>query len=224
MFVTFCSLFNNRLRPFRDFIHHTVTSINHPSHQRHEMFRACNDFCTFLSRTVLNTFTLQMCSCISACLYLIVSRHCSLQFIRLSCLFIRTPKELFIVVAIFSWQTFSASLFPVLLLFKCFEHRNDDVWLKRPFVLLFLDQQQHERRMSLTPVSHHQQLWSMISVFCHHPYQWMTAFTHRQLQNVLLTLLWHSPRETVTIDIAELLSFRKKITWEFESRSQFFND
>ncbi len=164
MFVTFCSLFTNRLRPFRDFIHHTVTSINHHSHRRHEMFRACHDFCTFLSRTVLNTFTLQMCSCISACLYLIVSRHCSLQFIRSSCLFVRTPTELFFVVAIFSWQTFGASLFPVLLLFKCFEHRNDDVWLKRPVVLLFLDQQQHECRMSLTPVSHHQQLWSMISV------------------------------------------------------------
>ncbi len=27
--ITFCSLFTNRLRPFRDFNHHTVTSINH---------------------------------------------------------------------------------------------------------------------------------------------------------------------------------------------------
>ncbi len=41
--ITFCSLFTNRLRPFRDFIHHTVTSINRPSssHRRHEMFHAC---------------------------------------------------------------------------------------------------------------------------------------------------------------------------------------
>ncbi len=27
--ITFCSLFTNRLRPFHDFNHHTVTSINH---------------------------------------------------------------------------------------------------------------------------------------------------------------------------------------------------
>ncbi len=61
-----------------DFIHHTVTSINHPSfsHRRHEMFHASNDFCT-----VINNFMLQMCFCISARLYLIVSRHCSVQFI-----------------------------------------------------------------------------------------------------------------------------------------------
>ncbi len=39
-----------------------------------------------------------------------------------------------------------------------------------------------------------------LRVFCRHPYQWMTAFTHRQLQNVLLTLHWHSPCETVAID------------------------
>ncbi len=81
--ITFCSLFTKRLRPYRDFNHHTVTSILHPSssHLRHEIqcfflsllvFRACNDFCTVLSRTVLNTFTLQMCFCISARLYLIV--------------------------------------------------------------------------------------------------------------------------------------------------------
>ncbi len=61
MNIIFCSLFTNRLRPFRDFIHHTVTSINRPSssHQRHEMFHACIDFCT-----VINNVTLQMCFCI----------------------------------------------------------------------------------------------------------------------------------------------------------------
>ncbi len=68
--IIFCSLFTNHLRPFRDFNHHTVTRIIHPSssHRRHEMqlyslsllvFRACNYFCTVLSRTVLNTYTLQ---------------------------------------------------------------------------------------------------------------------------------------------------------------------
>ncbi len=45
-------------------------------------------------------------------------------------------------------------------------------------------------------------------VFCRRSYQWMTAFTHGQLQNVLLTLHWHSPCETVAIDIAESLSFK----------------
>ncbi len=80
------------------------------------MFRACNDFCTVLSHTVLNTFMLQTCFCISVHLYLIVSPHCSVQFIRSSHLFGHTLKELFFV-AIFGWQTFSASL--VLLLFKC---------------------------------------------------------------------------------------------------------
>ncbi len=36
--TAFCSLFTNRLRPFRDFIHHTVASIIHPSssHRRHD--------------------------------------------------------------------------------------------------------------------------------------------------------------------------------------------
>ncbi len=45
---------------------------------------------------------------------------------------------------------------------------------------------------------------------------------HGQLQNMLLTLHWHLPCETVLIDItlAELLSFRNKIAWVFESRSQ----
>ncbi len=55
--TTLCSLFTNRLWPFRDFFHHTVTSINHPSssHWRHEMFRACNDFCTVQSAESLST-------------------------------------------------------------------------------------------------------------------------------------------------------------------------
>ncbi len=107
--TTFCSLFTNRLRPFRDFIHHTVTSINHPSFLIGDMrysakqfsllvFRACNDFCTVFSRTVLNTFTLQTCFCISARLHLIVSPHFSVQFIRSSRLFSRTPKELFLLL------------------------------------------------------------------------------------------------------------------------------
>ncbi len=59
------------------------------------MFRACNEFCTVLSCTFLNTFTLQTCFCLSARLYLIVSHHCSVQFIPSSRLFDRTPKELF---------------------------------------------------------------------------------------------------------------------------------
>ncbi len=71
------------------------------------MFRACNDFSTVLSHTVLNTFTLQMCFYISACLYLIVSRHCSVQFIRSSRLFGRTFEHCF--AAIFGWRTFGAS-------------------------------------------------------------------------------------------------------------------
>ncbi len=106
--ITFCSLFTNRLRPFRDFIYHTVTSINHPSscHRRREIqcyslsllvFRSCNEFCTVRSHTVLNTWTLQMCFCISARLYLIVSPHCLVQFIR-SRLIDRTPKELFLLL------------------------------------------------------------------------------------------------------------------------------
>ncbi len=58
--ITFCSLFTNRLRTFRDFNHHTVTSINHPilfssetwdaalSSLSLSVFCACNDFCVFL--------------------------------------------------------------------------------------------------------------------------------------------------------------------------------
>ncbi len=45
---------------------------------------------------------------------------------------------------------------------------------------------------------------------------------HGQWQNVLLTIHRHSRCETVVIDIAESLSFRKKIAWVFEARSQFF--
>ncbi len=58
----------------------------------------CNDFCTVLSHTVLNTSTLQMCFCISTRLYLIVSPHCSVQFIRSSRLFGQKPEELFFVL------------------------------------------------------------------------------------------------------------------------------
>ncbi len=55
--ISFCSLFTNRLRPFRDFNHHTVTSINHPilfssetwdavlSSLSLSVFHSCNAFC-----------------------------------------------------------------------------------------------------------------------------------------------------------------------------------
>ncbi len=58
--MTFCSLFTNRLRSFRDFNHHTVTSINHLFLCSSEtwdaalsilslsVFRACNNFCVCL--------------------------------------------------------------------------------------------------------------------------------------------------------------------------------
>ncbi len=58
--ITFCSLFTNRLRPFGDFNHHTVTSINHLflfssetwdaalSSLSLSVLRACNVFCVFL--------------------------------------------------------------------------------------------------------------------------------------------------------------------------------
>ncbi len=84
--ITFCSLFTNRLRPFRDFNHHS--NQNQPplplligDGLLLSVLRACNDFC-----------------CISACLYLIVSRHCSVQFIRSFHLLGRTPKEFFFAI------------------------------------------------------------------------------------------------------------------------------
>ncbi len=84
--TTFCSLFTNRLRRFHlsysnqhqpPFLFSsetwdTVLPLNSLSLL---VFRACNDFCTVLSRTVWNTFTLQMCFCISARLCLIGSLH-----------------------------------------------------------------------------------------------------------------------------------------------------
>ncbi len=179
------------------------------------MFCACNDFCTVLSRTVLITFTLQMCFCISAHLYLIMSRHCWIQFIRSSRLFVWTPKELF-VVAIFGWRTFSTS-----------EYCNTEIIIcdwKECLCCSFWTSSSMNADLNVfntcftwpVSVEHDQR------VFCCRPYQWMTAFTHGQLQNVLLTLHGHSPCETVAIDITESLSFRKKIAWVFESRSQFY--
>ncbi len=91
--ITFCSLFTNRLRPFRDFNHHTVTSINHLflfssetwdaalSSLLLSVLRACNDFCVFLWQFWILSHCRRVC-CISARLYLIASRHCSVQFIR----------------------------------------------------------------------------------------------------------------------------------------------
>ncbi len=38
----------------------------------------------------------------------------------------------------------------------------------------------------------------------------------------MIMLHRHSRCETVAIDIAESLTFRKKIAWVFEARSQFF--
>ncbi len=117
MFVAHIALAHDFKKNIRDFIHHTVTRINHPSSslRRHEIFRACNEFCIVLSRTVLNTFTLQMCFCVSARLYLIVSGHCSVQFIRSSRLFGR--KSFFSIFGWRTWMQIWMSLTPV-------SHRN----------------------------------------------------------------------------------------------------
>ncbi len=86
-----------------------------------------NEFCTVLSCKICNTFMLQTCFCLSARLYLIVSHHCSVQFIPSSRLFDRTPKELFFLLLLFSVGKHSVHPYsPVLLLFKCLSHRNND--------------------------------------------------------------------------------------------------
>ncbi len=55
------------------------------------------------------------------------------------------------------------------------------MWLKRPFVLLFLDQQQHECSwMSLTPVSHRECQWSLSSAcFVAHISEWQHSHRKR---------------------------------------------
>ncbi len=55
------------------------------------------------------------------------------------------------------------------------------MWLKRPFVLLFLDQQQHEcSLMSLTPVSHRECQWSLSSpCFVAHISEWQHSHRKR---------------------------------------------
>ncbi len=97
----------------------------------------------YISIILLQTLTLQMCFCISARLYLIVSRHCSVQFIQVVSLIRPNTESVFFLLLSVGEHSYSL----VLLLFKCFEHRNEDVWLKILFVLLFLDQQQHECRV-----------------------------------------------------------------------------
>ncbi len=75
------------------------------------VFRGCNEFCTVLSRKVLNRFTLQMCFCISARLYLVVSFFSTIYSI-FSLIRPNTERAFIVVVAIFGWRTFSAFLFP----------------------------------------------------------------------------------------------------------------
>ncbi len=93
--ITSCKKGHNCLRPFRDFNHHTVTSNNHPF-----LFssKTCHAVLNSLSLSVLimifasfsDTFKFlhwrHVC-CISPCLYLIASLHCSVQFIQSFCLF-----------------------------------------------------------------------------------------------------------------------------------------
>ncbi len=107
--LTFCSLFINRMRPFRDFNHHTVTSINHLflltwetwdaalSSLSLSVLRASNDF-LHLSLTVLNTFTLQVFAAlvrISVWSRHVIVRGTSYFPFRL---FGRTSKEFFFVL------------------------------------------------------------------------------------------------------------------------------
>ncbi len=90
---------------------------------------------------------------------------------------------------------------------------------------------------SLTPVSRCKRQWSMGSSVLSLPISLNDSVPigsmmmadplihqHGQLQKVHLTFHWYSRCETVAIDIAESLSFRKKIVWVFEARSQFYND
>ncbi len=110
-------------------------------------------------------------------------------------LFGRTPKELFFYVAIFGWRTFGASIFPIspliemsvteILICGWKERLCCSFWTsscRKTDVKVF-----NTCFTSSASVEHEQR------VFYRRPSQWMTAFTHGQLQNVLLTLaMWNS--------------------------------
>ncbi len=92
--ITFFSLFTNRLRQFRDFNHHTVTSINHLFLFSSETWdaalssislselRAYNDFCIFRWQFKILSHCWRVC-CISTCIW---SCHVIVRY-NLFCLF-----------------------------------------------------------------------------------------------------------------------------------------
>ncbi len=74
--------------------------------------------------------------CISACLYLIALRHCSVKIIRSFRLFGRTPKEVFFI---FSGRTFGASLSAGYTLYNyvCEKKKKGKKNIKNDFVFFY---------------------------------------------------------------------------------------
>ncbi len=118
--ITFCSLFTNRLRPFRDVNHHSnqhqpplplLIGDMRCSTKQSLAVGVCNDFCVFLGQFLILSHCRRVC-CISARLYSITSRHCSVQFIRSSHLFGRTPKEGFLLFSAWTISVAEHSVHP----------------------------------------------------------------------------------------------------------------
>ncbi len=133
------------------------------------MFHACNDFCTVLSRTVLNTYTLQTCFCISAHLYLI-------NWFGLLAYSAKHRKSSFIYFLLFfSCRIFSASL---LFLNVC----NTEIlmcgWKDRLCSSFWTS---NSMNADLNVFNNGFTSWVSVEleqrVFCHRPCEWMTIFT-----------------------------------------------
>ncbi len=126
--ITFCSLFSNRLRGHFATSIITVTSINHLFLFSSETWDAALSslslsvfvmiFCVFLGQFLILSHCRRVC-CISARLYSITSRHCSVQFIRSSHLFGRTPKEGFLLFSAEQFRLPSIRCIPIL---KCYQN------------------------------------------------------------------------------------------------------
>ncbi len=169
--------------------------------------------------------------CISARLYLIMSRHCSVQFIRSSCLFGRTPKELFLFL-LFSVAGYSVHPYSPVDYFCYLNVCNTEIMMcgwKDFLCCSFWTSSSMNADLNVFNTC----FTSRVSVeleqrmFCRRPYQWMTAFPSEAWWWPILWFIdigsyktcfhWHSRFETVLIDITESFSFRNKIAWVFES-------
>ncbi len=155
-----------------------------------------------LSLTVLNTFTLQMCFCISARLYLIVSGHFGLLAYSAE-----HRKSLFLLLL---FSVGEHSVHPYSLVdYSCYLNVCNQKWCvvekTGPAAAWMSGHRKHQ--------------WSMIGRVLSAAAEWQhSVWATKRASHAPLTLaMWNSRNR-------HSLSFRKKIAWVFESRSHFFNN